>query len=389
MYKNLIAVAVLAMSAVGSFGQVYYQDAVNKDMIRPANRISGTRSEFILPETINGYMPLRTELHLHTYFSDADVSPAARVREAWLDGLDIVAITDHIEYHPTDAQMIAYLGTTLPEGIKAHEVNKNPDMKPKQDFNYSVKLAEAAAKQYGLLIIPGTEVTRAPETIGHYNALFTKDNNEIYNADPLQSLRNAKAQNALVLHNHPGWRRTSIDYTEFQTKAYGENLIDGIEVNNGVEMYPGAMNMALDNNLFVASTTDMHATSFETYQGRGLHRNMTILLAKDFSLESAREALESNRTIAYVAGGTLVGRNELLKELFDNSIVIEKISDTRMKLTNKTSLHFIFKTTNGNPVVLPEMSSIIIGKPADGPLHVMLENWWTGVDSHLEVDLTF
>ena len=34
-------------------------------------------------------------------------------------------------------------------------------------------------------------------------------------ADPLQALRNAKAQGALVQFNHPGTGRTSLDLTEF------------------------------------------------------------------------------------------------------------------------------------------------------------------------------
>lgn len=153
-------------------------------------------------------------------------------------------MTDHIEYHPADTDMIGYLGATLPDGIEAHNVNKKTNVKPKQDLNKSVELTKKAAVSYGLLIIPGIEITREPKGIGHYNALFTTDNNGIYDPDPLTAIRNAKAQGALVMHNHPGRRRESIQHPDFELKAYGEGLIDGIEANNGTAFCPGTIDRA-------------------------------------------------------------------------------------------------------------------------------------------------
>ncbi len=37
---------------------------------------------------------------MHTVFSDGNVWPSVRVAEAWQEGLDVIAITDHMEYHP-------------------------------------------------------------------------------------------------------------------------------------------------------------------------------------------------------------------------------------------------------------------------------------------------
>ena len=120
--KKLIIITLLFLAGqVKVSGQTYYTEVTNSDMLHQANRTgSSTRVEFILPESIGGYIPLKADLHLHTYFSDGHLSSSARVREAWLDGLDAIAVTDHIEYHPADADMIGYLGTTLPSGIEAH-----------------------------------------------------------------------------------------------------------------------------------------------------------------------------------------------------------------------------------------------------------------------------
>ena len=385
MKQLIIITLIFLVGQVKASGQTYYTEATNSDMLHQANRTgASTRVEFILPDSIGGYIPLKADLHLHTYFSDGHLSPSARVREAWLDGLDAISVTDHIEYHPADTDMIGYLGATLPDGIEAHNVNKKTNVKPKQDLNKSVELSKKAAVSYGLLIIPGTEITREPKGIGHYNALFTTDNNGIYDPNPLTAIRNAKAQGALVMHNHPGWRRESIQHPDFELKAYGEGLIDGIEANNGTAFCPGTIDRAKEDNLFVASTTDLHDTSFEEYIGRGLRRDMTIILAKDRSLDAIRDALENRRTIGYGAGGTLMGQEYLLRQLFMSCVSISPVNGHNIQLKNPTSLRFIIHPDGKNPIVLPEFSSIILSDKDRG---FSVDNAWTGADSFLRISL--
>src|SRR5512133_2919346 len=55
------------------------------------------RQELFFPD-LPGLVTLRCDLHMHTVFSDGDVWPTVRVQEAWRDGLDAIALTDHIEY---------------------------------------------------------------------------------------------------------------------------------------------------------------------------------------------------------------------------------------------------------------------------------------------------
>ena len=57
------------------------------------------RRELRLPE-IDGYQLLKCDFHVHTIFSDGIVWPTLRVQEAWEEGLDAIAITDHIEGQP-------------------------------------------------------------------------------------------------------------------------------------------------------------------------------------------------------------------------------------------------------------------------------------------------
>ena len=43
---------------------------------------------------------LSMDLHIHSVFSDGNVWPTIRVEEARREGLDLIAITEHLEYQP-------------------------------------------------------------------------------------------------------------------------------------------------------------------------------------------------------------------------------------------------------------------------------------------------
>ena len=139
-----MTIIAAALVCAGLSAQTKEQAKENPDLFRAIRDLS--RTEIIIPD-VDGFKALKTDLHSHTFYSDGDCSPEYRVKEAWRDGLDALAVTDHIEYRPTDKKMIQYLGA-VQEG--------------KSDLNYPVQLAQKAAGSYGLLIIPGTEITRNP-----------------------------------------------------------------------------------------------------------------------------------------------------------------------------------------------------------------------------------
>ena len=49
---------------------------------------------------VGGHRTLKCDFHLHTVISDGLVWPTTRIEEAWRDGLDAIAITDHSDYNP-------------------------------------------------------------------------------------------------------------------------------------------------------------------------------------------------------------------------------------------------------------------------------------------------
>ena len=392
--KKIISVALATIAAISASAQMTYPDAVNKDINRHSMRYSrGARTEIVLPQ-VNGYNIYKADLHTHSAFSDGSVLPEYRVKEAWVDGLDVMAVTEHIEYRRQESKMLEYLQDYAKKGEEIDNwdiINKPADKKGiRVDLNYAVTLSQKAAEQYGLLIIPGTEITRNPHQIGHYNAVITTENNAIYDADPLQSFRNAKAQGALIQHNHPGWQRKSIDMPEFEVKAYAEGLIDGIEIMNGSDFYPGAIDRAKELGLFMSANTDIHGTTAMDYANVEVGRNMTLIFAKEKTLEAMREALEARRTLAY-AFGNVAGDEQLLKDFFLACVKFEPVmKDYKNRqiftITNTSSIPFAFRIGGGNVVWLDPFSTI---SAKTNNVKITVENMWYGVDKHPVVEINF
>jgi histidinol phosphatase-like PHP family hydrolase len=389
--KKILLVALSFAAAVSASAQLTYLDSGNKDIYRHSLRATrGGRHEVVLPQ-VNGYNVYKADLHTHSIFSDGSVAPEYRVKEAWLDGLDVMAVTEHIEYRRHEPTFVKYLENYEKKNVEAVNydlINEPADKEGiKVDLNMVVELSQQAAAQYGLLIIPGVEITRHPQMIGHYNALFTTDNNTIYDADPLQSFRNAKAQGALIQHNHPGWQRKSLDMPEFEVQAYGEGLIDGIEIMNGSEFYPKAVERAKEHGLFVSANTDVHGITATDYPES---RNMTFILAKEKTLPAIREAIEAHRTLAY-AFGNVAGDEQLLKDFFLACVKFEPVmKDYKNRqiftITNTTSIPFAFRIGGGNVVWLDPFTTI---SAKTNNIKITVENMWFGVDKHPVVEIKF
>jgi len=304
------------------------------------------RVEMALPQ-VNGYTVLRCDFHTHTIFSDGLVWPTHRVGEAWMQGLDVLAITDHIEYRP------------FKEYVSG-------------DFNTSYELALPAAREYGIMLIRGTEVTRKQGVIGHFNALFIQDANAIDKSDPEEALQTAYDQGAFIMYNHPAWALDTCLLTEFQQDMIDKGLVRGIEVFNNDEFYPRALSWSRDLQLTVFASSDIHWTindvlesHFPDVTGTGF-RPMTLVFVKEKSEEGVREALDNRRTLAYFYGH-VAGEEKWLKSLFLASVRLEKIYEKGksafFKMTNLSGIQYKF-TIGGTPYILDGGASISITVPA-------------------------
>jgi len=397
MRKSIVISFFMAFGTLTATAQSYYQDAKNSEMLRHAERHDPCRKEIILPQ-VNGYNVYKADLHTHSVFSDGSVLPGLRVKEAWQDGLDVMAVTEHIEHRPHEKTFVNYLekyrSDKYSKAVNTTIVSKSPTEDGIMvDLNYAVRDAQAKAKKYVITIIPGCEITRSGVNVGHFNALFTTDNNLIYDPDPVQAIRNAKAQNALVMHNHPGWTRTNLDFTETEKVAYSEGLIDGVEVMNGNEFYPGIIDRVKEYDQFIAANSDIHGTTANDYRLTGVDRPMTLIFAKENTLESLREALEAGRTLAY-GYNTICGDEQLLKDFFAAGVKVHLVGEDRktlsLTLTNMTSIPYTVCQEGKNRNKLDPFSTILLSvKKGTSSLRLTVLNMFCSKDGHPVVELPF
>ena len=241
---------------------------------------------------------------------DGQVWPTIRVEEAHRDGINLLAVTEHLEGQPRKADI------------------------PHPDRNRSFEVATEALKEQGfqgLEVINGAEVTRSMPP-GHVNAVFLKDANALLTADAEQAIRRANEQGAFVFWNHPNWIPQAPDavarITDLHIRWIEAGLLHGIEVANGTldGHSEHALKIALDHGLTVLGTSDIHGLVDWTHKaGHGGHRPMTLVLAKDGSPEEMKKALFAGATVAW-SYDDLLGRENNVKALFETCLSLQPTS---------------------------------------------------------------
>lgn len=345
----LMLCSVLSLQAQLRNDDVYKMTEMNN---------SRMRSEIHIPD-FNGYQTLKCDFHIHTVFSDGKVWPDIRVAEAWQEGLDAIAITDHIEYRPNKEIL-------------------------KGDLNESYKIAKRAGDAIGFMVIHGAEITRS-KPLGHLNALFISDAMPMDVKEPLEAIDEAIRQGAFIMWNHPGWPDDKSTMYPVHEELIKAGKIHGVEVFNHMEYYPVSFDWCRDKNLAFMSNTDIHDLITTTYGAKNKIRPMTLVLAKERSIESIKEALFAKRSIAYF-DGELVGKPEHLKGLLKASVKIRVINEKQAEITNVSDITYR-ATAGGNLYVLPAQKTILLTIP--GPETVFIvENCYTGNGEKLTVTVS-
>lgn len=310
--------------------------------------------EFRVPD-IPGYVTLAGDLHIHTCFSDGTVWPTTRVAEAAYDGLDFLAITDHLD-------------------SRHQKMKKKGYFTEKTDQNTSYLLAKEVSRKYGVDVFHGAELTRGLRIVpAHFNAHFISDAMPILKAlesedsaidDPmtreqtavLNGLKEARKQGAFITFNHPNWHPQQPVKTEWMPlheAVFKGGLMDGIEIVNGdTGLCKEGFHWAIERGLTVVSGTDSHTPMFEDvdYQA-GEKRPRTLVFAKDRTEEGIREALFAGRTIVYHEG-CFYGAEANMRPFFNEALKVVSTSvkekSISMKVQNVTSVPIVLSKDTGS-----------------------------------------
>ena len=312
---------------------------------------------------IDGYKTLLTDFHQHTVFSDGSVWPTIRVEEAIKDGLDAISLTEHLEYQPYKKDI------------------PNPDRN--RAYNIAKSFAENKNKSLDrkLIVINGQEITRSMPP-GHINAIFLNDANKLLHPkDSLKGILAANKQDAFVFWNHPAWPAQRSDgiakLDEFHKYLIEKKLLHGIEVVNELYYSEEALKLALENNLTIMGTSDIHGlvdwlfkvpddneSSNGTLPG---HRPVTIIFSKDKSEDDIKDALFAGRTAVFY-NELLIGKEENLKPLVEKCLVINNINDLELGYSEdgKSTIKKVeIKNVSDAPFTLKNLNSFTFETNSD------------------------
>lgn len=311
------------------------------------------KNKMAIPD-VPGYVTLKGDMHIHTIFSDANVWPTTRVEEAMIEGLDFIAITDHMD-------------------------GRLQKMKNKglfnADTNESFKIASGVADKCGVIVIHGGEITHGMPP-GHFNTTFINDCEPIAKAadgdtDPYKGmvagLEEAKKQGGFLVWNHPHWCAQAPNETKWyedHTKILKAGLMMGIEVFNQFEGFSKeAFHWAVKNNLTIVSGTDAHSPIFTWLDiMNGEFRPVTLVFAKERTEKSIHEALIAHRTAVF-AEGNVYGTAENILPLNEAILTVKKASFSEKKA------NVVLYNNSCMPIILRKDAA---GKDLMYPTYIML-----------------
>jgi hypothetical protein len=336
----------------------------------------GQRKTVNLPD-LPGYVTLKCDFHLHTIFSDGNVWPTVRIDEALRDGLDAIAITDHLEYTP------------------------KKDFVP-VDHNAAWKITEAYARERNLILVHGTEITRKMPP-GHFNALFIKDAALIAKDSVWDCFEEVIRQGGFLQWNHPGWKSQQPDgiprMYDIHYRLIKNGWFHGVEIFNDKSYYPQVFTMAEKHNLVLTANSDVHAVISEVYsESEKSRRPMTLVFAKERTHDSLKEAMFAGRTMVYFQD-MLAGKEEYAKPFFYQSITVSKPFYQNDKtiffeVKNKSDVTFYLINGIANApasitLAANSVTRVAVSKKVTAPLLYDVKNIITGENKVLKIELKY
>jgi len=349
--------------------------------IKPLSRI------ITIPD-VGEFKVLKGDFHTHTLFSDGAVMPKDRVLEAIDNGLDVVSITDHINSAVFRAYPNIHNEVVITDRLGASG--------SRIDQNIPYILAKSEAEKSELILVRGVEIATKDATREfHINCIFVQDVNTIAEANDRRTLFAADNEWRKMLaisaeqggfnfwnHPDPGFGDPMRIFDELE-KVRQKGHLHGIEVFNFFSHYPFALDWCNASDLAPIANTDIHPSDWNAYGHQNPLRPITLVLAKERTYDSVREAFFARRIIGWAAGMVL-GSRKWLEQLFVACVTMTK-KPGLLELTNKSDIPCFVKA-GGAIRELPAQGQLSMYR-SDGVKKLTVSNWLVGTNQPLEIDI--
>jgi hypothetical protein len=165
-------------------------------------------------------------------------------------------------------------------------------------------------------------------------------------------------------------------------------MLHAVEVFNEKEFYPITLDWCNDKKIVYTAASDIHGTIASTYNLDEFNRPMTLVFAKDRTVESVREALFAGRTVAWF-GKYIAGREELLAAIFKASVETDFAEETKKskiyKVKNLSDVAFYLVSDDGTQFEIPAYSETRVSIPKNHDLNFEITNLMITATKNLNI----
>ena len=129
-------------------------------------------------------------------------------------------------------------------------------------------------------------------------------------------------------------------------------LIEGIEIVNDTTYSNEAFQLALDYNLTILGTSDIHDIVDWQYRiPSGGHRPVTLVFAREKNEDALKKALKNGQTVVWF-NKKLIGKPDYLLPLMNSSLKVQSAN----YINNTTIVHLVISNNSDAPYTLRNQS---------------------------------
>lgn len=248
---------------------------------------------YAVAEDLYNKVPMRGDLHVHSYRSDGSVEPAMVAAYYRESGFDFISLTDHNRYYSSKEMMEAFadvkLGMTLINGEEVHTPGTNLHIvhvggKESVDVRY-IHTPEEFEKEVDAL---EAELSYVPEQYRHRMALAQWSVNNIHRAG------------GLAIFPHPYWRSKAYNVnSEFTNLLFESGWFDAFEVFGGDFRSGGNLQQLVWHNLQTAGIDIPVVGSSDSHLFAGAFDcHYTIVFSDSTDAEDIMQAVRDGYCVA-------------------------------------------------------------------------------------------